>query len=1058
MRIAHISDVHIRNLKYHREYRAVFEDMYKRLEELKPDLIVNTGDSAHTKTQISPEFVEMMSDHLQRTSEIAPYHLILGNHDLNLMNSDRQDAITPIVESINNPEIHLHKKSGRVILPPQDINEARTVNLWVFGIGDQDNYPKPTDWGQHEDDLNIGLFHGSIKSCVTDSNWRMTHTEHDISIFEGLDYVLMGDIHKQQFLDPAGKIGYAGSLIQQNFGEDFDKGMLVWDILNKREHKTFPVYLHGSRKFYTLRLTDELRVPDVQIDEGSRIRIAPPMAMTLVQQKEIEKQVKKRFKPHDVITLSAVNIGGQSATIGKRTVDIENLRQLPIQERLIRDFLKSRVNSHTMMDRILELNRKYQVSFDQTDETSRNVSWRINSIAWGNLFNYGENNVVDFSNIRGLTGIFAPNGKGKSNFIDVLMETCFDKVTKGISKNIFLINDNKEAATMIADLTAEDKNFVIERTIERLKYGQRKFEKEKEWGKTTCNFYELDTAGGKELLNDTLRPGTERSIRSKLGNFEDFMLTGFCSQWNTMDIIACRETDRKKILFKFLDLDIFEQKGLMARDESKEWYKRLQILEGDGIEEQATRYKRRIEQLQNEIWTIEQEMDGTKLKVAELEKGIIALHSQKVKVDCDVDPVKASAREQRAEQELKSLQTAVVEKQKEILNGEQLLGATTLPVWDRAALQATREQLSKLNKELGGIQREREKAEQQYSTHRKSVVLLKEVPCGDEYPQCKFLVNAFDSQKKLPVWSDDLNELRRQEQGVQEQAEAAHKKASELEQLEKQEVQRDKLEASLGNAKLQLENLRLKVKGAEDMIAQAKSDRARYEQAAASIRRNRELDMEISGLTTEKSDLQTSDKKSQDSLLELTSEKGSQAGILEKLNDSLAKLQEVRDVCTAFEHYIFAMGKDGIAYQILTQKLPLINEEINKVLANAADFGVLIEHDPEEQSIRIYLQYGEYKPRLLELGGGAEKMLASIAIRTALLSISNLPKTNMFIIDEGFGKLDPEKMESVNRMFDYLKTVFEHVIVISHIDTMKDMVDNIIEITTDDEGYSHIEV
>lgn len=1045
-------------MKYHREYRAVFEDLYKRLAELKPDLIVNTGDSAHTKTQISPEFVEMMSEHLQRTAEIAPYHLILGNHDLNLMNSDRQDAITPIVESINNPEIHLHKKSGRIILPPQDINEARTVNLWVFGIGDQDNYPKPTDWGQCEDDLNIGLFHGSIKSCITDSNWRMTHTEHDISIFEGLDYVLMGDIHKQQFLDPAGKIGYAGSLIQQNFGEDVDKGLLVWDILNKREHKTFPVYLHGSRKFYTLRLTDELLIPDVQIDEDSRVRIAPPMAMTLVQQKEIEKQVKRRFKPYDVITLSAVNIGGQSATIGKRTVDIENLRQLPIQDRLIRDFLKGRVNNQVMMDRILELNRKYQVSFDQTDETSRNVSWRINSIAWGNLFNYGENNVVDFNNIKGLTGIFAPNGKGKSNFIDVLMETCFDKVTKGISKNIFLINDNKEAATMIADLTAEDKNFVIERTIERLKYGQRKFEKEKEWGKTTCNFYELDTAGGKELLNDTLRPGTERSIRSKLGNFEDFMLTGFCSQWNTMDIIACRETDRKKILFKFLDLDIFEQKGLMARDESKEWYKRLQILEGDGIEEQAARYKRRIEELQNEIWTAEEAMRSTKEQIAELEKQTIELTSQKVKVDCDIDPVKTLSREQKAEQELKSLQAAIAQKQKDILNGEQLLGSKIPAPWDKTELQATRAELSTLQKELGGIQREREKAEQQYSQHRKSVVLLKEVPCGDEYPQCKFLVNAFDSQKKLPIWSDELNELRKKEQKLVDHVEGCQKRVEEFEQLEKQEQQREKWEAALSNAKLQLENLRLKVKGTEDAITQAQADRARYDQAASDIRKNRELDMEIAGLIKDKNALMADERNGQETLLQLSSDRGSQTGILEKLSESLAKLQEVRNVCTAFEHYIFAMGKDGIAYQILTQKLPLINDEINKVLLNAADFGVQIEHDPEEQSIRIYLQYGEYKPRLLELGGGAEKMLASIAIRTALLSISNLPKTNMFIIDEGFGKLDPEKMESVNRMFDYLKTVFEHVIVISHIDTMKDMVDNIIEITTDDEGYSHIEV
>jgi len=142
----------------------------------------------------------------------------------------------------------------------------------------------------------------------------------------------------------------------------------------------------------------------------------------------------------------------------------------------------------------------------------------------------------------------------------------------------------------------------------------------------------------------------------------------------------------------------------------------------------------------------------------------------------------------------------------------------------------------------------------------------------------------------------------------------------------------------------------------------------------------------------------------------------------------------------------------------LTQKLPVINEEINKILSTACEFGVYIEYDKEDQSIRMYIQYGQYKSRLLELGSGAEKFLASVAIRSALLSISNLPRSNMFIIDEGFGKLDPSNLEAIQRIFDYLKSVFDHVIVISHSDIMKDMVDNVIDITADDEGYAHVEI
>lgn len=112
-KIAHISDTHIRNLKYHKEYREVFRQMYESLKEQKPDFIVHCGDIAHTKTQISPEFVDMASDFFRNLANIAPTYIILGNHDGNLRNSTRQDALSPIVDALNIPNLKLLKKSRR---------------------------------------------------------------------------------------------------------------------------------------------------------------------------------------------------------------------------------------------------------------------------------------------------------------------------------------------------------------------------------------------------------------------------------------------------------------------------------------------------------------------------------------------------------------------------------------------------------------------------------------------------------------------------------------------------------------------------------------------------------------------------------------------------------------------------------------------------------------------------------------------------------------------------------------------------------------------------------
>ena len=109
IKIAHIADTHIRNLKYHYEYKVVFSQIYETLRNEKIDYIVHCGDIAHTKTQISPEFVEMASEFFYNLGEIAPTYIILGNHDGNLKNSSRQDAITPIINALNHDNLHLLK-------------------------------------------------------------------------------------------------------------------------------------------------------------------------------------------------------------------------------------------------------------------------------------------------------------------------------------------------------------------------------------------------------------------------------------------------------------------------------------------------------------------------------------------------------------------------------------------------------------------------------------------------------------------------------------------------------------------------------------------------------------------------------------------------------------------------------------------------------------------------------------------------------------------------------------------------------------------------------------
>ena len=80
--IHHFADIHIRNLKRHKEYRQVFQKVYSKLKENRDNsIIVLAGDIVHAKLDMSPELIELTSEFFTKLAKIAPLVVIPGNHD-----------------------------------------------------------------------------------------------------------------------------------------------------------------------------------------------------------------------------------------------------------------------------------------------------------------------------------------------------------------------------------------------------------------------------------------------------------------------------------------------------------------------------------------------------------------------------------------------------------------------------------------------------------------------------------------------------------------------------------------------------------------------------------------------------------------------------------------------------------------------------------------------------------------------------------------------------------------------------------------------------------------
>jgi hypothetical protein len=115
--------------------------------------------------------------------------LTLGNHDGNLVNSSRQDAVTPIVQALNNPRVHLYKKSGVYEIAPG-------YNLCVFSLFDEEGWDSVQPV---EGKINIACYHGPVWGAVTETDW-LIEEGLTIDYFRKFDFCLLGDIHKLQFL------------------------------------------------------------------------------------------------------------------------------------------------------------------------------------------------------------------------------------------------------------------------------------------------------------------------------------------------------------------------------------------------------------------------------------------------------------------------------------------------------------------------------------------------------------------------------------------------------------------------------------------------------------------------------------------------------------------------------------------------------------------------------------------------------------------------------------------------------------------------------------------
>jgi len=1033
VKIAHIADVHWRGLSRHDEYRKVFTKFLEKVKKEEVDCILIGGDIVHSKTQgISPELIDCLTWWFESMAKIAPVVMVLGNHDGLINNKDRQDAISPIVDALRNPRITLYKDSGTF----DDDRFSVPISWGNFSCFDEERWDNVVP---HPGRVNIALYHGSLRGALTDVDYEC-ESDNDMNLFSGFQFGMFGDIHRRQFLDRENRFAYPGSTIQQNYGESQDKGFLLWKIRSENDFDVTFHELKNDSPYVTIRWKGSVidTLSECVGMNGARFRIAVDTHLLQEEIKSMAAALKEELSASEIVWKWENNRDAEKLGLADEKIERENLRDPEVHKKLVRKFLDKEKFDEEDLKVMEDLVDKHLKGIE-SDDSPRNVKWSMKSMDWDNTFAYGKENLINFSNLNGVVGLFGQNRTGKSSIPGTLMYGLFNGSDRGNIKNINIVNTRKGYCRVKCEVNIDGNDYVIERqtTKHTNKRGQVS-------AGTHLNIFGVDKDGNHIDFSGEQRRDSDKLLQSLVGSAEDFLLTSFASQGEMNTFIKEKATARKIYLGNFLDLNVFDKVLVSLKEESnhlKSFMKLSPNKDYDGL----------IAIAKTELIRMEHEAEELRTKIESHRKEVESLN---------VELLTHKDRDQVTSHD-------VVEKEKEIASTEELISSyddklneTRNNIEDLKAklvkiddlknnfpIEDLRNQLVEmrgLDKSVALIESNIEREKELLKARERSASKLNEVPCGDAYPTCKFIKDSHKDKAKIAEQQQSIErlqeELKNSRNALRKYAESSiESKVKRYEDILKKEIE---YKGNVSTLESQVELLSTKHSSAVKKLATLRNELESMKLRVVDGDEANAMSELKDKISTLNAQIKSWDVRLKDDNRSI----GMNTNRVADLENEKLKFEENRKKWRVYEKLLAAYGKDGIPLNIISSELPRINSEMSSILQGVAGFTVVLESEEGSTDLEVFLDYGDSR-RPIELGSGMEKMLGSLALRVALINISSLPKTDMLIIDEGFGALDETSVESCNRLLSSLKKWFKTILVISHVDAVKESVDDVIEIT-----------
>ena len=734
------------------------------------------------------------------------------------------------------------------------------------------------------------------------------------------------------------------------------------------------------------------------------------------------KSVKQYFgKKYSTTNVNIITKTRQSEDVA-HTVDVSmNIMDKNYQRELMRGFLVSK-NNGDYFDEIVKIDDMVDNKLLLSDvDVSPFQKWFIKKIHFSNFLSYGPDQTLDFDKCNGITVVESdpPNFGGKTVLtVDLLLFLFFNTTTKTQkAEEIFNRFRNDDKVSVRGEVLIDGDEYVISRTVER------KMTKKGEWNvKTDLDFVKKLGDGTYQNFVGEQRRETEKFIKNAIGEMDDFLMTILTTASNLEELIDAKPTARGQVLSRFMGLEFLKRKEEAAKEVVSEFTRGMlsNVYNTETLKQEITDAKEVIKttnedtekttkdltDVQERLSTGQDFKDGLlNAKHTDIDQELVKLNPLTLKSDI----TNLESEKERIEAQIK----AVVVKEPSSYYHEDQHDAIRRSINDKNV------EKSHLSIQIEGIDS-----------------LVKSLEGGVMCEHCGIeLINAELNKAKI-AQKDELvekyNKASKELAELEAQEKAFTQLKKDFEEYEKNKLIKEKLEVSLEAQLLKIER--------------AKDNLKRYEDSQEKIKTNQDIDaklikaqMRIDELINQKRELERRITQNGNVVTNANDKVKKNEDLIEKI-----KLEFERE--KLYKIYLELFGKNGVSKIIMKTMMPIINQELQRLLQDSSYFNLEIRINDKNEVEFIMIDNSTGIEKLMASGSGYERTIASMALRAVLSKICSLPKPNVIVWDEVFGKISNENLELVGEFFSKIKEYFEKIFVITHNPLVSNWADNIVKI------------